>query len=89
MKVLVVARREVRSAFNSPVAYIVAVAYLAFTASWLFFINQFFAQDDASLSLYFNVVPVVLARRTNGFSKSRAMSSAARAENVNDGSFTR
>ncbi len=61
MRALVVARREIRSAFNSPVAYIVAVAYLAFTASWLFFINQFFVQDDASLSLYFNVVPVVLA----------------------------
>ncbi|MGA2974838.1 MAG: ABC transporter permease [Spirochaetia bacterium] len=59
MKTAIVARRELRSAFNSPIAYIVAVAYLVFTSVWIFFLNQFFARNEASLRLYFGIVPIV------------------------------
>ncbi len=59
MRVGVLARRELASAFNSPIAWIVAVAYLVFTSTWLFFFNQFFAHNEASLRLYFSVIPVV------------------------------
>jgi ABC-2 type transport system permease protein len=57
----IVARRELASLLNSPIASIAAVAYLLFTGIWLFFLNHFFAQNEASLRLYFNVVPVVFA----------------------------
>ena len=58
MKVSIVARRELAAAFNTPVAYIVCVAYLVFTSVWLFFLNQYFAHNEASLRLYFGVIPV-------------------------------
>jgi len=56
-----VARRELASLASSPVALIAAVAYLVVTGVWLFFLNHFFAQNEASLRLYFNVLPVVFA----------------------------
>jgi ABC-2 type transport system permease protein len=59
VKPLIIARRELRAAVNSPLAYIVAVAYLVFTSAWLFFMNQFFARNEASLRLYFSVIPTV------------------------------
>lgn len=59
MKVLSIAAKELRSSFNSPIAYLVTVAYLVFTAVWLFYLNQFFSRNEASLRLYFQIVPVV------------------------------
>ena len=59
MRVLPIASRELRSSFNSPIAYIVAAAYLVFTSVWLFFLNQFFSHNEASLRIYFSVVPTV------------------------------
>lgn len=59
MRALAVARRELASSLNSPVAYVAAVAYLLFSGTWLFFLNHFFAQNNASLRLYFNVLPIV------------------------------
>lgn len=61
MGAFVVARRELTSLLNAPVAYIAAVVYLLVTGIWLFFLNHFFARDEASLRLYFDVVPVVFA----------------------------
>jgi ABC-2 type transport system permease protein len=58
---LAVARREFRSSFNSPVAYVLIVAFLVFTAAWLFVIQGFFALGRADLSPYFSVMPVVFA----------------------------
>lgn len=51
--------RELRSQFNSPVAYVVIVFFLVFTSVWLFYVQQFFAQDVASLRNYFSVFPTV------------------------------
>lgn len=59
MRVFPSAGRELKSAFNSPIAYIVAVAYLVFTSVWLFFLNQYFTRNEASLRLYFSVIPTV------------------------------
>ncbi len=55
--ILVIAGRELRSSFNTPVAYVVIVFFLLFTSVWFFFIQQFFAQDNASLRDYFGVFP--------------------------------
>jgi len=60
-KVLAVARRELRSSFNSPVAYAVILGFLLFTASWLYFVRGFFALGLADLRAYFGVMPLVLA----------------------------
>jgi ABC-2 type transport system permease protein len=59
MRVFPSAGRELKSAFNSPIAYIVAVAYLVFTSVWLFFLNQYFTRNEASLRIYFSVIPTV------------------------------
>lgn len=54
-----IARKELRSSFNSPIAYIVIVFFLVFTSVWLFYISQFVAQDTASLRAYFAIMPLV------------------------------
>ena len=43
--VLSIVRKEMRSYFNSPIAYIVIVFFLVFTAVWLFYVAQFVLQD--------------------------------------------
>ncbi|AFG37490.1 ABC transporter permease [Spirochaeta africana] len=58
---LAVARKELRSSFCSPVAYIVLVLFLGFTAGWLFLIEGFFARNMADLRPYFASMPFVLA----------------------------
>ena len=58
-RVLAIARREVRSYFTTPVAYIVVIFFLVVTAGWFFFAQQFFAQDAATLRGYFSLWPVV------------------------------
>ena len=59
--VLSVARREFRSAFNSPVAYVLVVGFLVFSAAWLFIIQGFFAIGGADLSPYFTLMPFIFA----------------------------
>lgn len=57
-RIAAVARRELGSYFNSPVAYIVIVFFLVFTSAWFFFVGQFFARDTATLRGYFSVWPL-------------------------------
>lgn len=59
--VAAVLRRELRGAFNTPVAYAVVVAFLLFTAGWLYFVTGFYAAGLADLRGWFGVMPVVLA----------------------------
>jgi ABC-2 type transport system permease protein len=59
--VITVAKRELRSAFNSPVAYAVILGFLVFTAVWLFFVRGFFAANQADLRPYFGIMPIVMA----------------------------
>jgi ABC-2 type transport system permease protein len=58
-RVAAIARRELRSYFTTPVAYIVVVFFLVVTSAWFFFAQQFFAQDAATLRGYFSLWPVV------------------------------
>ncbi len=60
-KVLAVAKRELRSSFNSPVAYAVILGFLVFTSAWLYFVRGFIAANQADLRPYFGVMPIVLA----------------------------
>ncbi len=57
--VVAVLRKELRTYFNSPIAYIAVLFFLVFTSVWLFYIQQFVAQDVASLRIYFAVMPLV------------------------------
>ncbi len=59
MKISPVAKKELASYFNSPIAYIVVVAYLFVSVVVLFFLNGFFIQNEASLRGYFGFVPVI------------------------------
>jgi ABC-type transport system involved in multi-copper enzyme maturation, permease component len=59
--VLAVAKRELKSAFNSPVAYVVLLGFLVFTSVYLYFIRAFFALGQADLSGYFSIMPFVMA----------------------------
>jgi ABC-2 type transport system permease protein len=59
--VLSIARRELRSSFNSPIAYAVILGFLVFTSVWLYFVNGFYAAGQADLRGYFAIMPLVLA----------------------------
>lgn len=59
MRISPITTKELRSYFNSPIAYIVAIAFLVFTAVWFFYLNQFFARGEATLRVWFGVVPTV------------------------------
>ena len=52
-------RKELATYFNSPIAYIVVIFFLVFTSVWFFYIQQFVAQDVASLRNYFAIFPIV------------------------------
>lgn len=58
-QILSVARKELRSYFNSPIAYLAVVSFLVFTSVWLFYITEFVAQDVATLRGYFGIMPLV------------------------------
>ncbi len=57
-KIIAIVKKELRSSFNSPIAYGVVLFFLIFSAIWLFFIQRFFAMDSASLRPYFAVFPI-------------------------------
>ncbi|WP_455383010.1 ABC transporter permease subunit [Salinispira pacifica] len=56
---LSILRKELRSYFNSPIAYIAVLFFLVFTSVWLFYIQQFFAHNVADLRPYFAIMPLV------------------------------
>lgn len=51
------ARKEFVSFFSSPIAYIVIIFFLGFSAMWLFTIQQFLLRDVADLRPYFAILP--------------------------------
>lgn len=51
-------RKETRSAFNSPVAVGSVLFFLLFTGIWFLWVNQFLAQQTASLRGYFATFPI-------------------------------
>jgi len=52
-------KKELGSCFNSPVAYILGLAFLLFMSVWFFFLLRFPARNIASLRGYFDVIPMV------------------------------
>ena len=52
-------KKELKSYFNSPIAYIVVIAFLVFSSVWVFYLNQFFAGNRASLRVFFGIIPVI------------------------------
>jgi ABC-2 type transport system permease protein len=57
--VLPIIRKELRSYFNSPIAYVVTVTFVMFCSIWVFFVQTFFVANTASLRSLFGIVPVV------------------------------
>lgn len=53
------ARRELSAFVNTPIAYIAGFFFLAFTAVWFFYVQQFLALGIASLRGYFSIMPLV------------------------------
>ena len=56
---LTIAKREIRTYFNSPIAYIVLTVFLLL-AGYLFF-GSLFIERQAELRSYFNLMPLLLA----------------------------
>lgn len=54
-----IVRKELKSYFNSPIAYIVTFFFILISAIWFFFFQQFFVQNNASLRPLFDVMPWV------------------------------
>ncbi|MFP4619604.1 MAG: ABC-2 transporter permease, partial [Spirochaetaceae bacterium] len=52
-------KKELQIYFNSPVAYMIILFFILASSSHLFFIQQFFARDTASLKSYFGLFPLL------------------------------
>ena len=57
--ILPIVRKELKSYFNSPIAYIVVVTFLIFSSIWLFYLQRFFAGNLASLRVFFGIIPFI------------------------------
>jgi len=58
-RALTLARKELYQYLNAPAFYGAAVFFLLFTSVWLFYLNRYFASDQATLRPYFAVFPLV------------------------------
>jgi ABC-2 type transport system permease protein len=57
--ILPILKKELKSYFNSPIAYILVVTFLVFSSIWIFYLETFFASNVASLRNFFAVIPIV------------------------------
>jgi ABC-2 type transport system permease protein len=57
--ILPIIKKELKSYFNSPIAYILVVTFLVFSSIWIFYLQTFFAGNIASLRNFFSVLPIV------------------------------
>jgi len=58
-RALTLARKEIFQFLNTPAFYGAAVFFLLFCSIFLFYFQQFFAQDQATLRSYFGIFPIV------------------------------
>ncbi|MDR0464670.1 MAG: ABC transporter permease subunit [Treponema sp.] len=58
-RALILARKEIFQYLNSPMFYGAVVFFLVFCSSWLFYFQQYFALDQATLRPYFAIFPMV------------------------------
>jgi len=59
MNIMGLYKKELKSYFNSPIAYLVVLFFVMFSNVYFFFFNQFFAKNVASLKSYFSLIPLV------------------------------
>jgi ABC-2 type transport system permease protein len=59
--VLTIYKRELKSYFTSPIAYIFIIAFLVVMAVYFFAINGFFQQPNPDLRAYFAALPLAFA----------------------------
>lgn len=52
-------KKELKSYFNSPIAYLVVLFFVVFSNVYFFIFNQFIAQNIASLRSYFAFMPLI------------------------------
>jgi ABC-2 type transport system permease protein len=57
-RTIALARKELYSHSNSPAFYGIAVFFLLFSSIWLFYIQRYFAQNAATLRVYFAAFPL-------------------------------
>jgi ABC-2 type transport system permease protein len=57
--IMPVIKKELRSYFNSPIAYILVVTFLVFSTIWIFYLQTFFAANVATLRNFFAIIPIV------------------------------
>ncbi|MCL2801601.1 MAG: ABC transporter permease subunit [Treponema sp.] len=57
-RALTLARKEIYQYLNAPAFFGAAVFFLLFCSIWLFFFQQYFVQDQATLRPYFAVFPI-------------------------------
>ena len=57
LNIIIIAKREFKSYFASPLAYIFIVIFLALTGAVAFYIGRFFSSEQASLQVFFTYHP--------------------------------
>jgi ABC-2 type transport system permease protein len=55
--IMTITKKELRSYYNSPIAYIVKAVFLVVMSIWLFTVNQFIPRGIADLRMYFTMIP--------------------------------
>lgn len=58
-RALILARKEINQYLNAPAFYGAAVFFLVFCSVWLFYFQQYFSADQATLRPYFGIFPLV------------------------------
>jgi ABC-2 type transport system permease protein len=56
---IILARKELRQYLSAPAFYGAAVFFLLFCSIWLFYFQQYFTMDQATLRPYFSAFPIV------------------------------
>jgi ABC-2 type transport system permease protein len=59
LRIMAMTRKELFSYLNAPAFYGVAVFFLLFCSIWLFYFQQFFTRNVASLRVYFGIFPLI------------------------------
>ena len=58
-KSIILAKKELFTLSNSPAFYGICLFFTVFCSVWLFYLNSFFAMNQANLRMYFGAFPIV------------------------------
>lgn len=59
IRALILAKKELYQYLHAPAFYGAAVFFLVFCSVWLFYIQQYFVMDQATMRPYFSIFPIV------------------------------